>query len=231
MIYHKNINIPVTVRTIYPRGILAETINKYQRIFANLYNDNPNIEFSKNPAQQSRYIEIAKAPRLLEFPIHSNLIGNEVKEWLKSLGLCLINGVIHNRPPNTQTGLHIDYDGKIGNRDVAKMNFVFSSYGAKMEWFKLKEDTNLGNGDGVSTQFSIDDVTSEYECIADSHCILNGAEIHKIEVGNNRGIDRVCYSFWLGRIPESPDTSFDPYDATPIDWDTCLEIFKPYFKD
>jgi len=231
MIYHRNINIPVRVKTIYPHGIVGEIINKYQQVLSDLYNKNPNIEFSENPRHQDRYIEIAKAPRLLEFPIHSNLVGSEVKDWLKSLGLCLINGVIHNRPPHTQTGFHIDYDGKVGDKDVAKMNFVFSSYDAKMRWFKLKPNTESGNGDRVSTQFNINDVTLEYECIADSHCILNGAEIHWIGVGNNRGIDRVCYSFWLGKIPDSPDKSSDPYDAVPIDWDTCLEIFKPYFKN
>jgi len=231
MIYYKALNIPVPVKTIYPHDIIGEVF-KYNKILSNLYNHDNKIRFSQNNINvHYRYLHIAKNPRMVEFPIYDNLICKEVKDWLKELGLCLINGVLHNRSPNTKTVLHIDFDGKVGDVNVPKLNFIFSSYNANMKWFKLKPNTE-GNGDGVSTQFSEKNITLEYECIADSHCILNGGEIHMIEVGNNRGIDRVCYSYWLARIPDQPNDSFDiQKNLQPIDWDTCIEIFKPYFKD
>ena len=231
MIYHKALNIPVPVKTIYPHEIIGEMF-RYNTIISNLYNFDNKIIFSRTSREmQTRFLHIAKNPRMIEFPIYDNLICKEVKDWLRELGLCLINGVLHNRSPNTGTGRHIDFDGKVGDKNVPKLNFIFSSYNANMKWFKLKSNTE-GDGDGVSTQFSEENLTLEYECITDSHCILNGGEIHMIEVGNNRGIDRVCYSYWLARISDQPNDSFDSQkNLQPIDWDTCLEIFKPYFKD
>ena len=114
--------------------------------------------------------------------------------------------------------LHVDWkDGP-----VTKINIVFNSTDTVMNWYKLlpgKSPIVYRNQLGQPVNgYNIDDCQKVYTVQTNTHCLINGNEIHDLINGSNNGKNRHCYSMVLG------------YKKTNerLPWNQSVEIFRDY---
>lgn len=157
--------------------------------------------------------------------------------WLNEHGLDVYYTRVFRSRPNVWYHLHRDVDptrpdvelmrrtGQLQNiyDRVVKINLIFNSQGSQMQWYRERDGQQIqprSNSNGyVSMTYEMSQVDVIYTADCDTHCLINGGEIHTLINTENNGEPRICYSVFLKR-----------QDSTDITWHEAVDLFQPLLK-
>jgi hypothetical protein len=156
--------------------------------------------------------------------------------WLGQLGLEVYGVRLFRSVPNVEYRLHIDIDPEQVPQhhqadsnepylynSLVKLNFVYSSWGSTMSWYRLRQASKAiydCNYDGHrSLGFMKEDCEQLYHTACDTACLIHGGRIHTLTNSDNRGQPRLCYSIMIQNT-----------DWT-LSWEKAVDIFKPWLGE
>jgi hypothetical protein len=162
------------------------------------------FEFKNNP----NYIHVLMDP---------TEVNQELKDFLKSIGVSIRAVEVFGRTPNTENKIHIDGDRYT---DSVKINFVYGQ--GDMDWYDLKPGRKLVHGISATNTPHI--VAEDEDCtkvwsasIDDSGSLVNVGGLHGL---SNIATTRWCYCLMLGDIANNDQR---------LQWDRAVELFKGYY--
>jgi hypothetical protein len=154
--------------------------------------------------------------------------------WLEHLDLHVYSARVFRSLPNLEYKLHIDVDPSVTDSyaakpvdpktyvydGVIKLNFVYSSRGTTMTWYRLNEGKQARvtvNASGyTSYNFDKEDCEILYHTACDSHCLVNGGIIHTLTNAENDDNPRMCYSLSIQNSNRD------------LTWDSAVAALTPW---
>lgn len=148
-------------------------------------------------------------------------VNRELILWLLERDLTVSAMRVFRSVPLDHYHLHRDLaPNQPEDTAVIKLNFVYHSWGSRMQWYRLKPGRTAGqwlNPSGVLSQhYSPKDCELVWDTECDSHCLINGGEIHTLKNTENQGQPRMAYSLVIQNYTRD------------LTWDQAVEIFKPW---
>lgn len=141
----------------------------------------------------------------------------EFISWLKDVHYEISDIRYFESGPYVQYDLHRDSQQSV-NRDISnitKFNFIFCSYDSEMRWYRTKPGKDgylYTNKVGEPIMgFLKDDCDVVYTTQANSHCLINGGVIHDLQNGENKNINRKCYSITINTSWNTAVERLDQY--------------------
>jgi hypothetical protein len=144
-------------------------------------------------------------------------INFELKDFLFSLGVTILNAEVFYKNENTKNGIHIDNNKPLNN--FVKLNYVYGGGDSLMKWYQLKKDRSIKMAKTVintSYQYALEqDVDEVYTVKIEGPSLVNVGILHGI---TNVTSPRTCYSLILGsKLNEQ------------LEWNEALKLFKGYY--
>ena len=148
--------------------------------------------FSPQDQTNTREIEIGRS--------EYSSVNRSLVLWLLEQDLVVDSVRVFRSVPMDHYHLHRDLAPHAPlDTAVVKLNFIYHSWGSRMQWYTLKPGRTAGqwlNPSGVVSQhYRPEDCDLVWDTECDQHCLINGGEIHTLKNTENQGQPRMAYSW------------------------------------
>lgn len=153
-----------------------------------------------------------------------DLVNDEFKNWLSSMGIEIARCIFFSSPPGKKYNLHVDGDkAQDGRYNCAKINIIFNSLNTYMNWYQpnagFENGTTYKNTLGTPVRYwKKEECKVVHRAKTNTNCLINGGVIHDLENDRDNQGNRRCYSLILR----------DKTTKAWLSWDDLVAKLKTY---